>query len=789
MPDDSRVYLSKPQRQRIPQSTVFLDDIIEAEFKDAIFYDPNFFRNFFRIVPSATDVVGLCRRYDWYLHVHNKWNIPEDIDDEKCLHQPVLHILNTVKSATDAILGSLTRAEMISVSDPRPGPPQYQAYHGPINRRIRGLALPDKCAQYFEDWSTRDLGYTQPDKIMLHLRPDIILFHNEWRSWTSIKLIVEIVEDTRYLAAGIKQLACYAFAIFAHQPWRRHWYSLLICGEQATFVRFDRAGVLYSCFLNIANNPTFAVILASLLSLDTVDQGIDAAFSFAKDSAYINLPESMLGKARRPDVGNPMITRQFRILRTFDDLSSKRRVVGSGTSLFRIREHLPPGPECETENSKGKAKEGSAGRIEPAEYVLKLSWRLDDGRPEGEALEDVDGVFGIPQYVSHGDITISGECRCSPPGVHPSHIEYRNCVDRTPVLPGLRAFRNFRDVLASIPPENVGGVSQAPRETLPTSNATRRNRIYSYVLTSSIGTPMERAVSPRIYVRAMMDAILGYWGLYNRGIIHRESTRTRRTEIDHRIQYGALVESEKQLREALRDTVGTRSPIGMLVDLSSHQRLGYSKASLTPEVVGENRALPHKFLESKDLDKFKVKRRKGNSGGSVAKRVDTFTFDVDGPQPDFGNLVCCNERFYSIRVARMIMTPELKYQHHFYDDLESFFWVMLWTAISHVDSRGKERSESATRYLANFHQTDPSRLDIGWKEMILDDCLLRSGAKTIAMLDASKNSWASSRLLQVAIVTFGFQIGALREEEQVSPPAEVFDALISALEGVMKTES
>ncbi|KAL5632380.1 hypothetical protein ACGC1H_005372 [Rhizoctonia solani] len=668
MPDNSRAHQPSkaPQYQRIPQSTVFLDKIIEHQFKDSIFYDPNFFKNFLSLVPSPGDVVRLCLRYDWYLRVHDEWNFPDEVKGKQCLHQPVLHLLNTIKSATDIVLSSPRHTGPYVVPDLADADPmQYKKYHIPLNPETPDLTLPCGQAQYFEDWSTRDLSHALSEKIMLHLKPDIILFRGTWQHWSNIRFIVEVTEDPGYLTPGIKQLACYAHAVFAHQPWRRHFYSLLICGNKASFVRFDRAGILYSKFLDMAKSPAFVIALAGLLSLDTVDQGIDPAFQFAADGVYIELLECMLGKdalTSGPDVHSPMKSRRFRILQESCDPASSHRVIGPGTTILRIREQFPPEREGEGVNSRGGTESRLNGSHRPAhirppvDYILKLTWRLDNGRSEGQALEEAEGVFGVPQHVSHGDIVMPGRCTClSLLGAPAPQAQCTRCVDRTPSLRGLQVCSNFHDLSATIPLVNGEG----PREALPVLTSERSNRIYSYVLMSSFGKLMEYAKSPEIYVNAMMDAMLGCWGLYNLGIVHRDIsplnllilteeqqfTRTRWKETDHQIQDPVLADSENQLRQTLQ-RMRSRKPVGILIDLSTHERLGHAKAPLDPELVGENRALPHNFSDNRPP---KAKKRKGNSGDTVAttstkprrtRWAELPTLTGDGPQPPFSYLIC-----------------------------------------------------------------------------------------------------------------------------------------------------
>ncbi|KAG8753793.1 hypothetical protein FRC11_007131 [Ceratobasidium sp. 423] len=721
MPDDSSVQSNEPQYQRISRPALVIDRIIEPQFKGSIFFDRNFFENFLPFVPSLNGVVELCLEYDWHLRAHHEWKFPDVINGEQCLHQPVLHILNTIKSAADVIRSSRPNLHVHTAPNPFfTQHPKYCDYHVPLNSRVQDLT---SIGESFADWSSRDLAHALSQEVMHHLRPDIILFQGRKEHWRNIRFIVEIKEQVCYLAAGMKQLARYAQAVFAHQHSRRHFYSLLICQRNAFFVRFDRAGILYSRALNMVENPAFVFALASLLSLDDVDQGLDPAFKFEADDDYIELPDCMLGKDSRTvsedgcdvrDVSVPMKTRRFQITeRSYHP--TRNRVTGPGTFIFRIREHIPP-----KHGNGQEADPRGAETQSPAEYTLKLSWRLDNGRSEGKALEEAEGTYGVPQHVSHGDIVMPGKCRCLlPPRALSPQTPCTTCVDRTPITDGLHVFENFQDLSVNIPLESGDNVV-LERVDLDLNRlrrvpkSARANRIYSYVLVSSSGRPMHLLPSLELYLAAIIDAILGYWGLYNLGIVHRdistphllfvtnerEFTQKRWEEARPQIKDPILAESEKELCRIMRE-------------------------------LGRLRVIGH---------------------------------------------------FYSIRVARMILTPDLQYRHHFYDDIESFFWVMLWTSMAHADP-GKKPNEHAMKFLADFNIVDTRNSHIAWKEETLEDCRLSSGQATIARLNACCNEWASSFLIHTVLVGVGSYLGSLRKMEGISPPGEVFGTVLRLIQG------
>ncbi|KAG8680995.1 hypothetical protein FRC11_001720 [Ceratobasidium sp. 423] len=63
----------------------------------------------------------------------------------------------------------------------------------------------------------------------------------------------------------MKQLSRYARAVFAHQLHRRHLYAMMVCNTEATFVRFDRAGILYSHRIDLrTDSKAFTYVFAYL---------------------------------------------------------------------------------------------------------------------------------------------------------------------------------------------------------------------------------------------------------------------------------------------------------------------------------------------------------------------------------------------------------------------------------------------------------------------------------------------------------------------------------------------
>ncbi|KEP54020.1 kinase domain protein [Rhizoctonia solani 123E] len=404
--------------------------------------------------------------------------MPEHVPSENALYDPIVNILNTIKRAVDHV---------------HPPPPS------PIT------GAPDELPQLFIDSHKfaipSDLADTN------QIKPDLVLFQDSHRHWENVRIPVEVKTSPGLHKAGMKQLSRYARATFAHQLHRRHLYGLLVCKTEATFVRFDRAGILYSKRMDVAKDgEAFTRAFASLLMLDRIDEGYDPAFTFERDDTgrlvyYIDLPES--GFVKTISKSTPIVrngrTRRFKVT---EILCHRESICGRATIVLRIREEL----ETEMQN--------------PEEYALKMVWRDPERGSEGEVLGHIYGRFGLAQSIWHSDISMPGKCRC------PSPVDEwcTTCVDQTVQVDGLQVCDKLRDINIIVPAEGdlepqIQHVDTT--ECHPTSHI-RPLRVYSYILVESIGVPLWQAASPCMFLTAVLDAILGYWGAFNLGIMHRD---------------------------------------------------------------------------------------------------------------------------------------------------------------------------------------------------------------------------------------------------------------------------
>ncbi|KAB5590211.1 CRISPR-associated endonuclease Cas9 [Ceratobasidium theobromae] len=424
-PTHSRLHVSEPAAPRAINQPG-MDILIEAEMRDAILHDPKFIEHFLSGDSKRLDrVVQRCRSSEAFDQDKAEWKLPTKLTQEPVLYSPVRNILNAIKHAVDRTT-NLDSSNTHDSSD-----------HDDSDIELGGCADPDNVPIETKFQDTSNSPIPSDDADTAGLEPDLTLFeHVTHRHWETLRMAVEIKKLPGHHKHGMKQLSRYARAVFAHQIHRRHLYGVMVCGTEATFVRFDRAGILYSRRVDIrTQSEAFTRAFGSLLMLDRADQGYDTAFTteLNRDGRleyYIDLPESAFEGTK---VGSTPGTNDKRLgkrrLKVVEKLCHRRSIRGRATIVLRVREV----PEQRMRGRSGKRKVDEVDKADDPslkEYVLKIIWRDPQRESEGEVLEQVKGIYGLAQYVWHCDVP--RHCRCLPPAE-----ECVNCVDETVQVEGL----------------------------------------------------------------------------------------------------------------------------------------------------------------------------------------------------------------------------------------------------------------------------------------------------------------------------------------------------------------
>ncbi|KDN48247.1 hypothetical protein RSAG8_02839, partial [Rhizoctonia solani AG-8 WAC10335] len=524
-------------------------------------------------------------------------------------------------------------------------------------------------------------------------------------------------------------------ATFAHQLHRRHLYGILVCRTEATFVRFDRAGILYSKRIDVVKDgKAFTRAFASLLMLDRVDEGYDPAFTFERDDEdrlvyYISLPE-------------------------FAFTENSRKPTPTGRNGHARRFKVTYITEAEVQG--------------PKEYALKIIWRDPQRGSEGEILGQIHGRFGLSQSTWHCDVSMPGKCQC------PAPVDEwcTTCVDQTLQVTGLHVCDKLRDINIVVPLEDEGEEQSM------------------WTRLSVVQRPNRVPARDQRFLTAVLDAILGYWSAFNMGIMHRDisdgnvlmlngdqpfSSREWLDPrvVDLRIQDTVLIRSEAKLRSMLEE-IGHRDPTGILSDFdlyATHSAVSdlITSTADNPSTIEASPAhSSRRRLENDAPCEPNSKRRKTNSRAAAPVLPDPVSTQrqnqVAGEESQMQSQRI-KKRLIDFRtgtpafmsVCVLNIKPGTPYRHHFFDDLESFFWLLLWSTAAHLDA-GKKHPTTAAQDTLNELNQEKLKSMRSWKRAFLADAAYPQD--TARTLENFRNEWASDPMVSSTIINMGvFFIG------------------------------
>ncbi|KAG8733185.1 hypothetical protein FRC10_000373 [Ceratobasidium sp. 414] len=761
-----------------------LNRFLESEMQGAIFCDPNFVKNFLTVDPTRLQtVLDLCE------DDHDAF-VPPSVTQEPDLYEPIRRALNAIKEAVHSGPGQNAPPSLFDDVHSSPIPPH----------------VPDTAT----------------------IRPDLVLCDGPTRHWETVRMPIEVKTQPTYLKAGMKELGRYARAVFASQIHRRHLYGMVVCTWEATFVRFDRSGVLYSKPLDMSGEE-FRKAFAGLMTLDDEGFGYDTAFTTRarrdrRLEYYVDLPAAAFpssegseaaadtsiarpGPSNQPYSPPKPSTRRLKVVRT---LCHRKTIRG--------REVARPGLSAEPEDVQGGAKTRSRKEREqrmteeaeilgPRDYVLKLMWRDPNKRMEGEVLERLVGIYGVAQYMWHSDAFKA----CNTAGCAGTmHNSCGNCLDRTLDRDNVLVANNLTDLDIELPEEARDGretkYMAVKTDEYSEAYAKRTPRIYCRLLMSTVGSSLCTAESPRHLLQAVLDAILGYWRLVNKGLLHRDISDGNVLMLNEDYGYAerewraprstaanlhpALAESERLLRELLDKL--DRDPTGMLNDFdlfTTHNEMGAAFFGDSP------------LEDESDTSERRSKRRKlgpevaastPSSSSNKGKERESATPEESSlnriTEADKGACQGIDFRtgtptFMSIRVLEV--DAGTRYQHHFMDDLESFFWLILWCVFEHIDAVGVRPAKGAQEMLDTIDQADLRAIADG-KRSLLFKCG-GTGRPMRQILALCSNSWAADPGIISVVMKLGVYFFNLNLHEATLEPLPheafpfVFGVIMDAL--------
>ncbi|KAG9084171.1 hypothetical protein FS749_005430 [Ceratobasidium sp. UAMH 11750] len=308
---------------------------------------------------------------------------------------------------------------------------------------------------------------------------------------------------------------------------------------------------------------------------------------------------------------------------------------------------------------------------------------------------------------------------------------------------------------------------------------------------STVGEPLWAAESPRRLLEAVLDAILGYWRLFNKGVLHRDISDgnvmilPEGQQFDHRewkeerpTTDGTTDSRTNKSDELLRQYLERldRDPRGVLSDFDLHTARSQMEKMFFGDILAErDTSTPPTSVEPR-----RSTRQKEQSQSSSApvvrpeKKIKKIDFRTGTPT------------FMSYRVLSVPVGQ--RYKHHFLDDLESFFWLILWSTAAHLDPQVDRGTAMALKIINGLDQPDLDSI-CAYKKSVLFDCIISGGNEIEGTLISCKNAWASDPNMISVIVGLGSFFAGIGRRDVDAPDyhpdiafPRVVDMILKALE-------
>ncbi|KAG8716172.1 hypothetical protein FRC11_007965 [Ceratobasidium sp. 423] len=152
-----------------------------------------------------------------------------------------------------------------------------------MHAAFRPTSFRPSAHEIMPNWESRLVGDHQDDSV---ISPDIvqgILSEKGVRHWGDLEFFAECkaTSSRHHIKEALMQIARYSRALFTHQIYRRHIYSLAICGTKAIFVRISRGFIAHSPAIDFTTDAEqFIRAVAGLFTLDDHSFGYNTLFYY-----------------------------------------------------------------------------------------------------------------------------------------------------------------------------------------------------------------------------------------------------------------------------------------------------------------------------------------------------------------------------------------------------------------------------------------------------------------------------------------------------------------------------
>lgn len=133
----------------------------------------------------------------------------------------------------------------------------------------------------------------------------------------------------------------------------------------------------------------------------------------------------------------------------------------------------------------------------------------------------------------------------------------------------------------------------------------------------------------------------------------------------------------------------------------------------------------------------------------------------------------------SIEVLKL--SDDQRYKHNFIDDLQSFFWVILWSVALHLNPGVETSTQHTSDTLDALDQSSLTRLASSKVDLLIE-CHIDHGFKMDQKLASFKNDWASDESIIAVILGLGDLFAQLQLKMiRALTPAVIFPRVVDII--------